>query len=147
MKVNKLLKIRGKNKFSRKIFEIIVEKKGLSIPVTVEIDKSVNFVHNAYGTVIHPRTIIHKNVKIYQGVTLGRADIYNDITKSKMDCIIVEEGAIICAGAKVLCKSGKLIVGKNTVVGANSVLTCSTGENEIWGGIPAKKIGERGFEK
>ena len=145
MKVNSLLKFRGKNKLSRKLFEKIVERKGLSIPVNAEIDKSVNFVHNAYGAVIHPKAIIKKNVKIYQGVTLGRADIYNDISKSKMECIIVDEGAIVCAGAKILCKEGNLIVGKNTVVGANSVLTCSTGENEIWCGIPAKKIGERGF--
>lgn len=143
MKVNSLLKFRGKNRIFRKIFEIIMDKKGLSIPANSKIDKSVNFVHNAYGTVIHPNSIIKKDVKIYQGVTLGRADIYNDFKDSKMENIIIEEGAIICAGAKVLCKTGDLIVGKNTIIGANSVLTKSTGDNEIWCGIPAKKISER----
>jgi len=42
-----------------------------------------------------------------------------------------------------LCKSGTLRVRQSTVVGANSVLLTSTGENEIWAGIPAKRIGER----
>jgi len=36
-----------------------------------------------------------------------------------------------------------LIVGKNSVIGANAVLFNSTGENEIWAGIPAQKIGNR----
>lgn len=46
-------------------------------------------------------------------------------------------------GAKVLCKEGVLTVGKNTIIGANAVLLESTGDNEIWVGIPAKKIGLR----
>jgi serine O-acetyltransferase len=37
----------------------------------------------------------------------------------------------------------ELVVGKGTVVGANAVLTQSTGEYEIWAGIPASKIGAR----
>ena len=35
------------------------------------------------------------------------------------------------------CKE-HISIGKGTVVGANAVLTCSTGENEIWAGNPAK---------
>ena len=45
--------------------------------------------------------------------------------------------------AKILFGEDKLIVGKGTIVGANSVLTKSTGENEIWAGVPAKRIGFR----
>lgn len=48
-------------------------------------------------------------------------------------------GCIIWTGAKVLCKDGILTVGKNTVIAANAVLTQSTGDNEIWAGIPDKK--------
>ena len=53
------------------------------------------------------------------------------------------DDVIICAGAKILFKENKLIVGKGTVIGANAVLTCSTGEYEIWAGILARKIGIR----
>ena len=42
-----------------------------------------------------------------------------------------------------MLSKGKLVVGKGTIIGANAVLTQSTGENEIWAGIPAKLIGKR----
>lgn len=47
--------------------------------------------------------------------------------------IILKKGSILCAGAKIICNRGLLVVGENTVVGANAVLTCSTGDNEIRG--------------
>jgi serine O-acetyltransferase len=34
-------------------------------------------------------------------------------------------------------------VGKGCVIGANAVLLESTGENEVWVGVPAKHIGDR----
>lgn len=34
-------------------------------------------------------------------------------------------------------------MGAGTVVGANAVLTCSTGPNEIWAGVPARLVGRR----
>ena len=57
--------------------------------------------------------------------------------------MIVKENAILGAGCKVLFQDD-IVIGKGTVIGANSVLLCSTGENEIWAGVPAKKIGIRG---
>ena len=57
--------------------------------------------------------------------------------------MIVKENAILGAGCKVLFQDD-IVIGKGTVIGANSVLLCSTGENEIWAGVPAKKIGVRG---
>ncbi|MDM5157366.1 hypothetical protein QUF88_27180 [Bacillus sp. DX1.1] len=112
----------------------------MEIPKTVKLGKDVTFVHWAYGTVLHPNTEIEDNVKIYQGVTLGRADIFNSFEESKMNGILIKKGAILCAGSKILCKEGTLTVGENTVIGANSVLLKSTGDNEIWGGIPARKL-------
>lgn len=35
-----------------------------------------------------------------------------------------------------------LVIGENAVVGAGSVVTKSVGDNEIWAGVPAKKIGD-----
>ncbi|MFQ7842579.1 MAG: acyltransferase, partial [Thomasclavelia spiroformis] len=54
----------------------------------------------------------------------------------------IKEGAILCAGAKILGK-GQLTVGRNTIIAANAVLLSSTGDNEVWAGIPAKKIKDR----
>lgn len=142
MYINTLIKYRN-IKGLKKIIQRIMLMLGLDLPSTVKLGKNVQFPHNAIGTVIHNNTIIEDNVKIYQNVTLGRADIYRDMKDSKMSKIIVKENAVICAGAKVLCKSGTLIIGKNTVIGANAVITESTGDNEIWAGIPARKIRDR----
>ena len=139
MKVEQWIKFR-KGKVLSKIISHVLIRKGIDIPSEVQIGKNVKFPHNSIGTVIHNNTIIEDNVKIYQNVTIGRADIYKKATSSKMESIIIKENAIICAGAKVLCKEGTLTIGKNSIVAANAVLLNSIGDNEIWAGIPAKKI-------
>lgn len=136
-----ILKLRNKRyikKIARFLLQLIYT---IDIPNSVVIGENIKLVHNSPGLVLHPNTKIGNNVRLYQGVTLGRADIYNDIEDSKFKEIIVNDNAVICAGAKILCKEGTLVVGEGCVIGANSVLTCSTSENEIWAGIPAKKIG------
>lgn len=139
MLVNNLIKFRNIPILKKFIYRILLNK-GIDLPNSVQIGKNVKFPHNSIGTVIHNNCLINDNVKIYQNVTIGRADIYIKSKYSKFKKIILDDGCVICSGAKVLCKNGTLIVGKNTVIAANSVLTQSTGENEIWGGIPAKKI-------
>lgn len=88
---------------------------------------------------------IEDNVRIYQNVTLGRADVYKSEkdSPSEFKGFLLKEGACICAGAKLICKKGTLVIGKNAVVGANAVLLNSIGDNEIWGGVPARFIGMR----
>lgn len=141
MKTKRIISLWNKAKIARPILSKILEKKTIYIPKSVEVGQDVEFVHNAPGLVIHPNTRIGNKVRIYQGVTIGRADIYNDIKDSKMTGVEIRDGAIICAGAKVLAKDGKMIIGKNAIIGANAVLLCSVGDNEIWAGVPARKIG------
>ena len=77
------------------------------------------------------------------GVTLGRADIYRPMEDSAFEAIEVGDDVVLSPGAKVLCSSGVLTIGRGSVIGANAVLLDSTGENEIWAGIPAVKVGSR----
>ncbi len=116
---------------------------GAEIPVSVAIGPGFLLHHGGVGVVIHPKTVIGARVRIYPGVTLGRADVYRPASQSKFVGIVVEEDVILGTGAKILCDDGTLRIGRGTVVGANAVLTESTGENEIWAGIPAKKVGMR----
>ena len=50
---------------------------------------------------------------------------------------------IIGAGAVVLVSRGTLTLGRGSIVGANAVLTRSTGPGEIWAGNPATLRGLR----
>lgn len=113
----------------------------VDIPDSVKIGKNVVFVHNAIGAVIHPYTTIGDNVKIYQGVTIGRGNIWEENIELKG--FEIHDKAVLCAGAKIICSKGVLIVGEGTIIAANAVLTCSTGDYEIWAGIPARKVGMR----
>jgi serine O-acetyltransferase len=116
---------------------------GLEIPRSVVVGEDLELAHGGFGVVIHPKTSIGKRVKIYPGVTLGRADIYRPASHSKFEGIVVEDDVILSPGAKILGKEGILRIGRGSVVGANAVLLESTGENEIWAGVPARYIGRR----
>ena len=102
---------------------------------------SVRLVHRAPGLVIHPKTSIGERVHLYQGVTIGKKKLW--VGGELEGGCEIQDDVILCAGCKVLFDKEKLIVGKGTIVGANSVLLQSTGENEIWAGIPARKVGNR----
>ncbi len=121
----------------------LLKALGIEIPRSVRVGSDLELAHGSFGLVIHPATTIGDRVKIYPGVTLGRADIYRPASESRFSGIVVEDDAILCPGAKILCKEGVLKVGRGTVVGANAVLLESTGENEVWAGIPARCVGRR----
>ncbi|ARQ04112.1 Serine acetyltransferase [Macrococcoides caseolyticum] len=126
-----------------KLFTSLLKLLGLELPQSVILGKNVIFPHLGGNIVIHPDTIIGDNVNIYHGVTIGRADAHISREISKLKNIIIEDNVNLFAGAKILGKEDNLIVRSGTIVGANSVLLTSTQPNEIWVGIPAKKIGAR----
>ena len=116
---------------------------GIEIPRSVCIGKDFELAHGGFGVVIHSRSKIGDRVKIYPGVTIGRADIHRSMKESKFEGIVIEDDVILSPGSKILCKEGTLIIRKGTVVGANAVLLNSTLPDEIWAGIPARCIGRR----
>ena len=132
-----------KSRWFGKLAYFLLKLLGVEIPRSVEIGPGFLLHHGGMGVVIHPKTTVGANVGIYPGVTLGRADVYRPAAESRFEGIVVADDVILGSGAKILCDVGILRVGRGTVVGANAVLTGSTGENEIWAGIPARKMGER----
>jgi serine O-acetyltransferase len=98
--------------------------------------------HCGTGTIVTPKCHIGANVTIMNNVTIGRADIWRPPQESWAP-IVIEDDVILSVGARVLGRGEGLVVGRGSVVGANSVLTQSTGEYEIWAGSPARKIGMR----
>jgi serine O-acetyltransferase len=114
---------------------------GIDLPPEVKLGKNINFAHNSIGSVIPPKTVIGDDVIILSNVSIGKADIQVSWEESNVKGFIIEDGAALCTGARILCKEGTLIIGRKTIIAANAVLLNSTGQYEIWGGIPAKKIG------
>lgn len=94
------------------------------------IGKGVVFPH-PMGIVIGDGVKIGENVTIYQNVTIGRKYMNID------DYPIIEENVIIYPNSVV---AGKILVRKNTVIGANSVLLTDTEENSVYVGNPAKRV-------
>jgi serine O-acetyltransferase len=129
-----------------RIAYLLLKLLGAEIPRSVQIGADFVLVHGGFGVVIHPATVIGDRVKIYPGVTIGRADVHLPAQRSEFKGVLVEDDVLIAPGAKVLGKEGVVKVGRGTVVGANAVLLESTGENEIWAGVPAQRVGTREVE-
>lgn len=121
----------------------VLKMLGVEIPRQVPIGQGFELAHGGVGVVIHSRAVVGNRVKVYPGVTLGRADIHLPMERSAFEGIVIEDDVILSPGAKVLCKEGVLRVARGTLVGANAVLLQSTGEGEIWAGVPARCIGKR----
>jgi serine O-acetyltransferase len=101
--------------------------------------------HGAVGLVVHESTVIGRNVKLYQGVTLGRSDTHlTEDQSSTGGGIIVGDDVVVGAGAVVLFRSGETIrIGDRAVIGANSLVLKSVPSGEIWAGNPARKVADR----
>ena len=104
---------------------------GIEIHPAVKIGKNL-FIDHGMGVVIGETSIIGDNVTIYQGVTLGGT---KRIKKKRHPTI--SDNVIIGAGAKVL---GPIKVGKNSKIGANSVVTKNVPSNTTVVGIPGRII-------
>jgi serine O-acetyltransferase len=117
---------------------------GVEFPASVKYGTGLNIVHRGVGVVITPFATIGNHVTIYHQVTLGRADSWVPIGSREFPGIAVGDHAVLCPGAKLLGSfDAPLKVGEGTVIGANAVLTQSTGPWEIWAGAPARKVGQR----
>ena len=75
-------------------------------------------------------SIIGRNVRIYQGVTLGARSFPLDDEGRPIKGIerhpIIEDGVVIYSGATLL---GRIVIGKNSVIGGNVWLTRSVPPN------------------
>ena len=84
------------------------------------------------GCVIHERCTIGDNVEIYQNVTIGGNGKENQPSPG---IPTIKNNVKIYAGACVL---GPIVIGDNSIVGANAVVLCDVPDNSIAVGVPAK---------
>ncbi len=109
-------------------------KYGIFIGESTQIGKGIQVPH-PFGIVIGNGVIIGSNVVIYQHVTIGVKNRSN--TDVNTAYAIIEDNVCIYAGAKIL---GNIIVGENSIIGANAVLLNSVPANSCAVGIPAKVL-------
>jgi len=75
------------------------------------------FIDHGTGIVVGETTVIGKNVRLYQGVTLGALSVEKSMAKSKRHPTI-GDNVVIYAGSTIL--GGKTVIGHDTVVGGNT---------------------------
>ena len=90
------------------------------------------FIDHGIGVVIGQTAIIENDVLIYQGVTLGGVSL----SKGKRHPT-VKAHTVIGSGAKIL---GNITMGRNSRIGANSVVICDVPDDSTAVGVPAKII-------
>lgn len=106
---------------------------GIDILPETQIGENVEFVHNGLGCVLHPKTKIGSNCKIYQNVTLGgNGKIIN--AKTNKGAPTLEENVAVFAGACVL---GPITIGHDSIIGANAVITKDVPPKSLVYGNPA----------
>ncbi len=107
----------------RIISEMAHSETGIDIHPEAKIDESFAIDHGT-GVVIGATSIIGKNVKLFQGVTLGAKSFPMDENGNPIKGIprhpIVEDEVVIYANATVL---GRITVGKGAVIGGNVWIT------------------------
>ena len=112
---------------------------GIEIHPGAKIGKNL-FIDHGMGVVIGETSEIGDNVTIYHMATLGGISPSINSNEQRLvkrhptlhDCVVVGSGAQIL---------GPVIIGTNSKIGANAVVTKDVPENAVMVGIPAKNVG------
>ncbi len=120
----------------RLMTEYAHRQTGVDINPGAQIGKSF-FIDHATGVVIGETALIHDNVKIYQGVTLGALYVNKELQKIKRHPTIMSN-VTIYANATIL--GGDTVIGENSVIGGNAWLTASVPPNSTVFHTPEIKI-------
>ena len=117
---------------------------GIEIHPAAKIGKNL-FIDHGMGVVIGETSEIGDNVTIYHMVTLG--GISPSINSNEQRNIkrhpTLKDNVVVGSGAQVL---GPIVIGKNSKIGANSVVTKDVPENAVMVGIPSKNVGTASVE-
>jgi serine O-acetyltransferase len=89
-----------------------------SLPPQVRVSPDIRLGHQGFGTILHPKVVIGKNVKIFHNVTMA-------VRPPKSTCeIVIEDDVVIGAGAVLMTRRHQgLRIGQGAAVGAGAVVT------------------------
>jgi len=111
----------------------------VDIDYEAKLGPGITITH-CFGLVIGKEVIIDGDCDLFHGVTMGvrGSEWVGDMITDGHPHI--ESNCMIAAGAKIL---GPVTVGRNSVIGANAVVTRDVAPNSVMAGIPARRISER----
>ena len=130
------------NKIGRQQRTAFVVKKGASIRIGNNVGMSSTYL------VCHESIIIGNGVKIGGNVVIYDTDFHStnaefradrnlDVEHAKTAPVIISDNVFIGAHSTIL---KGVSIGRNSIIGAGSVVSRSIPENQIWAGNPAKFI-------
>jgi len=101
--------------------ELAHSKTGIDIHPGAQVGKSF-FIDHGTGVVIGETAVIGRNVKIYQGVTLGALSFPKDergrLVRGTKRHPTLGDGVVVYAGATIL--GGDTVIGEGAVIGGNT---------------------------
>jgi len=119
---------------------------GIEIHPKAKIGKNL-FIDHGMGVVIGETSEIGNNVTIYHNVTLGgiAPSINSNDQRNMKRHPTLEDNVVVGSGAQIL---GPITIGKNSLIGSNSVVTKNVPEKSVMAGIPARRVGDatKGFK-
>jgi serine O-acetyltransferase len=115
----------------QELFEHCRNHYGVELPFSAKIGRRVMIEHQG-GIVIHGCAVIGNDCIIRQGVTLG-----NRHMDSPFDAPVLGQRVSVGAGAKLL---GRIHIGHDAGIGANSVVLCDVPAGGTAVGIPARVL-------
>ena len=119
---------------------------GIEIHPKAKIGKNL-FIDHGMGVVIGETSEIGNNVTIYHNVTLGgiAPSINSNDQRDMKRHPTLEDNVVVGSGAQIL---GPITIGKNSLIGSNSVVTKDVPEKSVMAGIPARRVRDatKGFK-
>lgn len=88
------------------------------------------FIHHPTGIIVNPDSEFGDDVELFQNVTIGRGS--DGVPQ-------IKDGVVVYASAVII---GDVVVGENSVVGANATVVDDVPPNSIVAGTPAEVIEE-----
>jgi serine acetyltransferase len=113
--------------------EIIMQ---VDLPAEVKIGKGLKLAHGC-GIVVHRDAVLGAGCMLRQGVTIGNKI---DGSGANTGVPVIKDRVEFGAGSVIL---GPIIVGENSVIGANAVVVRDVPDRAVVGGIPARIIDVR----
>ena len=119
---------------------------GIEIHPKAKIGKNL-FIDHGMGVVIGETSEIGDDVTIYHNVTLGgiAPSINSNDQRDMKRHPTLENNVVVGSGAQIL---GPITIGRNSLIGSNSVVTKDVPEKSVMVGIPARRVGDatKGFK-